>query len=241
VIDALFVRRVVSMIAPALQVRWLVVALLSAAAPLRAQSPDSTARPAESPESKDKFANRLLSVGALGSQKVLVLPFGAVLVGDGAISDSSAMRLWRDPARGVARADTLFGQALALRAPEVAWIYPDETRRLTRRAAGLVPDAGRLGQVVLLRSGAKTLPDPLRANLRTLSAMGGGRYALVPGGLSLRPDTAGTTRAVITLVIGDPRTGEVLWRSHAYGRGMGADAAVMAALAAVLPPEPTLP
>ncbi len=237
--DDSFVRRTIEVIRVALVAPLLASGALMLAVPAAAQSKDSAA--AASPESKDRFANRKLNVGALGSQKVLVLPIGVVLVGDGAIADTAAMRLWRDPARSLGMADEALTNALALRSPEVAWVTPTETRRLVKRSAGLLPEAERLGQVMLLRNGAKTLPDPLRANLRTLSAMGGGRYALVPGGLVLRPDTAGTTRAVLTMIVGDPRTGEVLWRTHAYGRGIGADAALRAALDATLPPEPQLP
>jgi hypothetical protein len=217
------------------------IAALVLAAPLAAQKADSTEKQAPPPEAKDKFANRRLAIGALGSQKVLVLPFAAVLVTDSAMTDTAAMRRWRDPVQGQAMADAAFTQALSIRAPEVSWILPDETRRMVKRAAGLLPEAERLGQVMLLRNGAKTLPDPLRAHLRTLSAMGGGRYALVPGGLVFRADTAGTTRVVMTLVVGDPRTGDVLWRTHAYGRGRTAEAALRAALDVTLPPEPTQP
>lgn len=224
--------------------RVLLVALLGCAVlPLAAQS-DSARRAAMAATGApvtDKLANRPLNVGALGSQKVMVLPMGAVLVSDGALRDTLAMRRWRQAAVAVPTVDTLFGEALALRAPEVAWVLPDETRRMVKRAAGLLPPAERLGQVMLLRNGSKVLPDPLRAHLRTLTAMGGGRYTLIPAGLVLRPDAEVGTQAVLTLVVGDPRTGEVLFRTNAYGRGATAEAALRAALDATLPPEPTLP
>lgn len=212
------------------------------ALPLAAQSDSArrAAMAATGAPAGDKLANRPLNVGALGSQRVMVLPMGAVLVSDGALRDTLAMRRWRQAAI-VPAVDTAFGEALALRAPEVSWILPDETRRMVKRAAGLLPPAERLGQVMLLRNGSKVLPDPLRAHLRTLTAMGGGRYTLIPAGLVLRPDAEVGTQAILTLVVGDPRTGEVLFRTNAYGRGATAEAALRAALDATLPPEPTLP
>ncbi len=210
--------------------------------PAVAQSaPAPAAPPVSAADPKDKFANLALNTGALGSQKVLVLPMGAVLVAAGAIRDTADDRRWRHPVRGPLAADSALERALALRAPEVQWVMPDEARRLAKRAAGLVPPAERLGQVMLLRNGNKTLPDPLRAHLRTLATMGGGRYALIPGGLVFRADSSGQVKAMLTLVAGDPRTGDVLFRTNAYGRGATADAALQSALDATLPPEPTVP
>jgi hypothetical protein len=209
-------------------------------AQVAAALPDSAIR-AQIADPKDKFANLPFNTGAIASQKVLVLPIGGVFVNAAAVRDTAELRRWSHPVRGPLAADSALERALAMRAPEVQWVMSDETRRLAKRAAGLAPPAGKLGQVMLLRTGAKTLPDPLRANLRLLSSMGGGRYALVPADLVFRADESGAVKAVLTLVVGDPRTGAILFRTNAYGLGATPDEALRRAFDATLPPEPTVP
>ena len=58
------------------------------------------------------------------------------------------------------------------------------------------------------------------------------------GGARLRPEPDGRIRADLSLVLGDVRTGKVLWRSLALARGKSPDEALNAALAAVLPRDP---
>jgi hypothetical protein len=59
--------------------------------------------------------------------------------------------------------------------------------------------------------------------------------ALVPASLGFGPESDGRVRADLTLVLADSRTGKVIWRSLAYGRGKSPDEALNAAVAAVLP------
>jgi hypothetical protein len=73
------------------------------------------------------------------------------------------------------------------------------------------------------------VPDPLRGQLRTLAALvGGGRYALVPAGLTYRRATASQhaaplphalATAELTVVLADVRTGRVGFRTVARGEG----------------------
>jgi hypothetical protein len=79
------------------------------------------------------------------------------------------------------------------------------------------------------------IPDPLRSSLRGLVALVDSRVALVPASLGFGPEPNGQIRADLTLVLGDARSGKVLWRSVAQGRGSSPDQALNAALAAVLP------
>lgn len=58
---------------------------------------------------------------------------------------------------------------------------------------------------------------------------------LVPAALSFSPEPDGQIRADLSLVLGDARTGKVMWRSLALGVGKTPDAALNAALVAVLP------
>ena len=66
-------------------------------------------------------------------------------------------------------------------------------------------------------------------------AVAGGRLALVPAAIGFGPEPDGQIRADLSLVLADARTGKVVWRSLAYGRGKSPDEALNAALAAVLP------
>jgi hypothetical protein len=66
-------------------------------------------------------------------------------------------------------------------------------------------------------------------------ALVGGRLALVPASLGFGPEANGQIRADLTLVLADARSGKVVWRSVAYGRGSSPDQALNAALASVLP------
>jgi hypothetical protein len=106
---------------------------------------------------------------------------------------------------------------------------------MARRAAGFVPDPDDMGQAILRAPKLNVIPDPLRSSLRSLLAIADGRLALVPAALGFGPEPDGQIRADLSLVVGDVRTGKVMWRSLASGRGKTPDEALTAALAAVLP------
>src|SRR5881296_2337486 len=79
------------------------------------------------------------------------------------------------------------------RAPEVNWLFPDELRRVARRAPGVAPNPDQMGTALLRAENLSVIPDPLRSQLRTLVALaggGGGRYALVPAALVYRRPSA---------------------------------------------------
>jgi hypothetical protein len=80
-----------------------------------------------------------------------------------------------------------------------------------------------------------TVPDPLRSSLRGLLAIADARLALVPAALGFGPEPGGQIRADLSLVFVDVRSGKVIWRSLASGRGKSPDEALNTALAAVLP------
>jgi len=82
------------------------------------------------------------------------------------------------------------------------------------------------------------VPDPLRSQLRTLAAIAGGRYALVPAALVFRRTVApGDGRTVpgptappplphppvataeLSIVMVDVRLGRIDWRTIARGQG----------------------
>jgi hypothetical protein len=69
-------------------------------------------------------------------------------------------------------------------------------------------------------------------------AVAGGRVAMVPAALGFSRDADGRIRAELSLVAADTRSGKVVWRSLALGGGATPDAALTAALEAVLPLTP---
>jgi len=94
-----------------------------------------------------------------------------------------------------------------------------------------------MGQAMLRAPKLRDIPDPLRASLRNLMAVVGGRVAMVPAALGFSPDTAGRVRAELSLVAADTRSGKIVWRSLALGVGPTPAAALTAALDGILPLE----
>jgi hypothetical protein len=99
----------------------------------------------------------------------------------------------------------------------------------------VVDDPDQMGQAILRSPKMEKVPDPLRSSIRGLVALAGGRMALVPASLGFGPESNGQIRADLSLVLIDSRSGKVLWRTLAYGRGASPDQALNAAIAAVLP------
>jgi len=134
--------------------------------------------------------------------------------------------------------DSLLGEGAIQRAPEVKWIGPPELRRMARRGGGLVPDPDQLGQSIMRPWSLKIVPDPLRSNLRKLLAVAGGwRFALIPASLIFATDSAGALVADLSIVLADVRTGKVVWRSIAKGRGEDAAEVLGKAVATIFPVE----
>jgi hypothetical protein len=179
-------------------------------------------------------AVRVLPSQALAGKKVGVLPI-TLIVADPLIQSDSIYGRYKERRSGLNRADSLIGEALVGRGPEVHWILPPELRKMARRAAGFVPDPDDMGQAILRAPKLENIPDPLRSSLRSLLAIADGRLALVPAALGFGPEPDGRIRADLSLVVADARTGKVMWRSLALGRGKTPDEALNAALAAVLP------
>jgi hypothetical protein len=135
------------------------------------------------------------------------------------------------------RADSLIGDALTGRAPEVTWVLAPALRQAARRNAPVTTDPDQMA-TSLLRGGLQKIPDPLWSQMRTLTALAGERYALVPASLIFFPAPEGGGRAELTVVLADVRTGAIGFRTVA--RAMGADPweALRRALKALTPGLP---
>jgi hypothetical protein len=175
-----------------------------------------------------------LPTGALTGQTIAVLPI-TLVVADPVLDTSAAFASYKERRPALLHADSLIGEGLQGRGPEVHWILPPELRKIARRSAGFVDDPDQMGQAVLRAPRLTKVPDPLRSSLRGMVALVGGRLALVPAALGFGPEPNGGMRADLTLVLADARSGKIVWRSVANGRGSSPDQALKAALASVLP------
>jgi hypothetical protein len=197
--------------------------LVSCAAPIQAQREQPKLSPV-----------RPLATAALAGQVIAVLPL-TLVVADPALENDSVYARYGDRRAALLRADSLVGEGLQSRGPEVNWVLPPELRKIARRSAGVVNDPDQMGQAILRSPNLEKIPDPLRSSIRSLVALAGGRMALVPASLGFGPEPNGQIRADLSLVLADSRSGKVVWRSLAYGRGASPDQALNAAMAAVLP------
>jgi hypothetical protein len=176
----------------------------------------------------------ILPTSRLTGQSVAILPI-TLVVADPALESDSAYATFRNRRVALEQTDSLVSTTLTSRAPEVNWVPPRELRKMARRSAGYLADPDQMGQAMLRGTKIDVIPDPLRSSLRSLMAVAGGRVALVPAALGFGPEADGTIRADLSLVLADARSGKVMWRSVALGRGKTPHEALSAAMAAVLP------
>lgn len=172
-----------------------------------------------------------MATPVLAGQRVAVLPL-TLAVPDLALANDP---LLGSRARVLPWADSLIGEALQGRAPEVTWVLPAELRRAARRATGFATDPDHMGHAILRDPLFKVVPDPLRSQIRTLVALVDARYALVPASLVFLKEPAGTVKAELSFVIVDARTGAPGWRSVASGSAAEPSLALRTALINILP------
>jgi hypothetical protein len=179
-------------------------------------------------------ASPTLPTEALAGQQVAVMPL-TLVAADSALTGDTLYAPYRDRRATLLLADSLIGEAFTGRAPEVRWVLPPALRKIARRSPGIVGDPDQMGQAMLRAPKMRDIPDPLRSSLRNLMAVAGGRVAMVPAALAFARESDGSIRADLSLVAADTRSGKVLWRSLAVGRGTTPPAALDAALTVVLP------
>lgn len=172
-----------------------------------------------------------LSVAPLAGQRIPLVPVSYLIVESPVDSFLAADRTAR-----LRWADTLIGDILVMRGPEVEWVLPPELRRVAQRAPATVTDPDRMGQSIMRSSSLDKVPDPLRGYLRGLTAMTNGRLVMIPAAIRFSADSAtGGVRAEAVLVLADTRNGAVVWRSSPVGVATTAAAALEIAIAHILP------
>lgn len=157
-----------------------------------------------------------LATAAVVGQGVALLPINMVVIDPNVPTGTVS----QDRATLIRWTDSLLADGAESRVPEVKWVPPNELRRVARRSGGLLADPNQMGQSVMRSWGLTVVPDPLRSNLRKLLAVAGGwRYALIPAALIIKNDSTGQLEADLSILLADTRTGKVVWRSVAKGRG----------------------
>jgi hypothetical protein len=222
---------------PTLSIRSLTLLLMLAAPSCAGAQRDPFATgtaPSTTPATSSTAPIAILPSASISGQTVALVPI-TLVVADPVLQSDPVYAGYTDRRAALARTDSLVSEAIIGRAPEVNWVPPRELRKIARRSAGYLVDPDQMGQAVLRGPKILVVPDPLRSSLRSLMAVAGGRLALVPAAVGFGPEPDGQIRADLSLVLADARTGKVVWRSLAYGRGKSPDEALNAAVAAVLP------
>ncbi len=204
------------------------VTLALAALACGGKAPPATPGPSTAPP---KEPVRPFVANIFAGQSIALLPQTMVLTSD----TLDRLAPLHDRAAALAWADSLVGAEFEARTPEVKWVPPAELRKTARRAPGMAPDPDRMGQALLRAPSLEDVPDPLRGQLRTLLALTGGRYAMVPAAIQFVPDGTGGIRAEVSLALADGRLGKIIWRTLTWGDGATPEAALRRAMETVLP------
>jgi len=181
-----------------------------------------------------------LPTAGIAGQQVSVFPLTLVAAEDSLHWEARLA----DRAAALAAADSIIGSLLRARVTEVTWVLPEELRRAARRAPAVATDPDHLSTSLLRAENIQTVPDPLRSQLRTLEAIAGGRFALIPAAVIFRrtPPGAATARPVavaeLSMVLVDVRLGRIGWRTVARGEGDDPWTALTRAMKALTPGLP---
>jgi hypothetical protein len=186
------------------------------------------------PENAAPVAALPLPTAGIAGQAVPVYPL-TLLSADVELGWEAALTPHRD---ALARADSIIAALLTERSPEVSWILPAALRHAAAQAPGLLADPDRIGTALLRVPGLKMIPDPLRSQMRSLNAVGGGRYAFVPAALVYVRTPEGRARAELTVVLADVRSGLIGWWTVANAEGADPWAALIAACKTLTPGLP---
>jgi hypothetical protein len=193
----------------------------------------SKAEPEEPVE--PEYITAPLPTGGMASQSVTLYPNTLVA----AEQKLDWEELMGPRAERVRWADSLIKVFLDERVPEVAWVWPEELRRMARQAPGILANPDQMGTALLRGPDIVRVPDPLRSQMRNLTGVTGDRFALVPAALAFfETDEEGVARVEWHIVLVDVRGGNVEWRTIAHGEGTEPRAAAWDALTELVPGLP---
>lgn len=213
----------------------LVVGLAASAAgthsPLSPDRAEAQTAPPKPPTNVKMPPAIPLNTQGIAGQVVGVLPSTLVTARDSLIGKPPFL----NRAGATQWVDSVIGEALMMRAPEVNWKLPAQMRSMARRAPGIAADPDYMGQSALRNPEMQKVPDPLISNLRTLMAIAGGRFVLVPAALSFQHDSAGAVEARVNLAGVDTRVGTVIFRSYIIASGPTPAAALDSVMQVLLP------
>jgi hypothetical protein len=175
-----------------------------------------------------------LPVGSLSGSKVLILVAGGVVLGDSA---GSLPQLETERTAILDIANSTLDTALRRDAREVEWQGLEEQRRAVRRNPTLNLNPDRLPTAYTAAATVERIPDPLWSQIRTLAAVTGARYAVIPAAVRVTGrDSAFVGEYVI--VGADARSGGIVFRARALGRPSRTLTAAFASASASLVANP---
>lgn len=184
-----------------------------------------------------KYQDRVLGVQALSGQIVAVTPI-TFIGADSSLKGDSALAIYWNRTAGLRHFDSLFGDYITGVLLETKFILPPELRKYNQKTNGYFPDPDLMGQGALRNPAIrKKVPEPLQSKLRAISGVTDARIIIIPAGVVFDRDTTGMLAAKLSLVLVDPRLGEIRYRTITTGKGVTADASLRAAFAVIVPPE----
>ena len=190
--------------------------------------------PTPPPKKKPDVPAIPLPTFSLSGQPVSVVPLEMIVT---ATDTLDTLAILQDHEHALRWADSLIGLALMERAPEIKWVLPPELRKRALRAPGVMTDPDRMGQSIMRNPKMDATPDPLRSYLRSMTAVIGGDFALIPAAMMIEavPDTG--LRVYLAMVMSNTRTGDVVYRTMATGVGSNPTRALKAAMLTVIPSD----
>jgi hypothetical protein len=155
-----------------------------------------------------------LPVGSLSGTNVLILVAGGVVLGD---STGTLPQLETERNAILDIANHALDTALRRDARDVNWMGLEEQRRAARRNPTLGLNPERLPTAYTAPASVERIPDPLWAQVRTLSAVTGARYAVIPAAVRVTGRDSAYVGEYV-LVGADTRSGGVVFRARVLGR-----------------------
>jgi hypothetical protein len=187
-------------------------------------------------KAEKQYQDRVLGVQALSGQIVAVVPSRS----SGGLGGQGRFRpvLLPEPGRRTAALRLALRRVHERVLLETKWVLPDELRKISVRSSGYFPDPDLMGQGALRNPNIrKKVPEPLQSKLRSISGVTNARVIIIPAGVVFSRDSTGMLAAAVSVVLTDPRLGDIKYRTITTGKGVTPDAALRAAFAIMVPPE----